>query len=507
MRKSVSLKRRPYILVFFSLAITLAGCSGLGLFGDPSSSLNGKAIAEKDARPPIPQRRTSKALKAAEQEENKRVLNAYGGLYTNKRVEQQLTQITKRLIEKSESPTHNFQIIILNSPAINAFALPSGYLYITRGLLSLANDASEIAAVLAHEMAHITSQHGQKRLERTLTKQLVSKSLNGIISDTSTLANIQKKKQLSLAAFTQAQEFEADLIGVQNAGLAGYDPFAAARFLEIMERYQIYQKTATLARKSNDPDFLSSHPATPQRIAQARLAARRFGAPGFGGKDKTAYLKAVDGMIFGDDPSEGFIRDRSFFHPKLKFTFSVPSGFIIENTQNAVLATTQNDDFIQFDGVEIPGNLSLTDYLGTGWFRGLEHKSIKPFTVNGAPAASANAFFNGYTYRLTIIRSGNATYRMIFATKNPDTQFERAVSATVNSFRPLTDNQARELSPLRIKIIKIKQGDTILSLSRAMHGLVTNPTDALRVLNGLNSTDEPKIGSLFKIITDKTPEN
>lgn len=498
--------RRTVVLCL--IAIVASGCANFSLLSGgfdknrSSSTVNGNAILKGKNAPPLPQERISAALVRASQEENQRIITAYGGVYSNRRVEDQLAAILARLIAKSEVPSQNFQVTILNSPTVNAFALPSGFLYITRGLLALANDASEVAAVMAHEMAHVTSQHGQQRLQEARKTQLITQAVQGVISDSSTLEAIQQRSQLNLAAFTQAQELEADIIGVRNAGIAGYDPFAAARFLETMSQYQAYRTASTVTKKADGPDFLSSHPTTPQRIEKARLSARQFGAPGFGARNREAYLNALDSMIFGDDPTEGFVRDRSFFHPQLQLTFSVPRGYIIDNTRQAVLATAPNGDAIRFDGVEVPGNLTLSEYLQAGWLNGLNPQSINTFTVNGASAASATAQVDEWNFKITVIRSESSTYRMIFATKNPTIEFDRAVSATVSSFRSLSPQEARNLSPLRLRIIRTKPGDTSFSLSRNMRGLVANPDQALRALNGLSADEKIAPGVLLKIITD-----
>lgn len=496
-------------LLTCGVALVLAACSDLGVFrggpdvsNGPSSTINGNAINTSKAAPPVPQRRTSNALIKASQKENKRIIAAYGGVYTNRQVENQLAQIVSRLVAKSEDPSQRFQITILNSPTVNAFALPGGFLYITRGLIALANDGSEVAAVLAHEMAHVTSQHGQQRLQQARKSEIVAKAVQGVISDTSTIESIRQQRQLAFAAFTQQQELDADQVGVRNSALAGYDPFAASRFLKTMADYQSYRTTATVAKSNDGPNFLSSHPSTPSRIKQAQVAARQFGAPGFGTSDKQAYLQSIDSMIFGDDPAEGFVRDRSFYHPQLLFTFSVPSGYVIENTREAVLATAGNGDAVRFDGVDLPVGVTLSQYLTSGWLNGLDPSSISSFTVNGSEAASATAAVNNWSFKITVIRSAASTYRMIFATQAPSTLFDRAVSSTVSSFRTLTRTEARNLSPLRIRIVKVKRSDSVNSLSGSMRGLVANPPEAFMVLNGLRRGQKLEAGSLVKVIYD-----
>jgi len=186
----------------------------------------------------------------------------------------------------------------------------------------------------------------------------------------------------------------------------------------------------------------------------------------------------------------------------LLFTFSVPSGYVIENTREAVLASASNGDAVRFDGVDLPSGVSLSQYLTSGWLNGLDPNSITNFTVNGSEAASATASVNSWSFKITVIRNATSTYRMIFATQSPSTVFDRAVSSTVSSFRTLSQTEARSLSPLRIRIVKVKRSDSIQSLSRSMRGLVANPPEAFMVLNGLRRGERPKAGSSVKVIYD-----
>ena len=144
--------------------------------------------------------------------------------------------------------------------------------------------------------------------------------------------------KLSLAQFSRNQELEADAIGIKHAGEAGFDPFAAPRFLESMGRFANFRATGG-DNADNSLDFLASHPSTPQRMELARRHARSVGAPGVGTTDRDAYLAGIDGMVFGDSASEGFVRGRQFLHPGLGVGFSVPGGFVIDNTKDAVTAT------------------------------------------------------------------------------------------------------------------------------------------------------------------------
>src|SRR6185295_6796971 len=216
---------------------------------------------------------TSAANSSGATAENARIVAAYGGIYHDQKLEQTLARVVGRVVAASDNPAQSYSITILNAPAVNAFALPFVYLYVTRGLLALANDSSEVAAVLAHEMGHITANHAIQRENKARDALIVSRVVTDVLDDgagTLALASSQR----TLAAFSRQQELEADAIGVKTIGRTGYDPFAAARFLEAMGKFSRYR--ASLATGDKRPDFLATHPATPERVQFATRAAREF---------------------------------------------------------------------------------------------------------------------------------------------------------------------------------------------------------------------------------------
>src|SRR5215467_3327426 len=293
--------------------------------------------------------------------EHQRILSAYSGTYDDPRLEGLVRQAVDKLVAASERPDQRYRITILNSPAINAFALPSGQLYVTRGLIGLANDTSELASVLAHEMAHVSAQHATIREDRARQVALVTRVFHNVNSDPEMTALALAKSKIALASFSRAQEFEADGIGVGIAARAGYDAYGAVRFLTSMGRNaELKPGTSQAQIDPRAPDFLSSHPATPERIRNAQTNARQFTAPGSGDRDRTSYLAAVDGMVYGEDPSEGFARGRRFLHPKLGFTFVAPQGFTLDNTAQAILGVKEGGgQALRLDVVRVPAEQSL----------------------------------------------------------------------------------------------------------------------------------------------------
>ncbi|MCP4383185.1 MAG: M48 family metalloprotease [Hyphomicrobiales bacterium] len=482
---ALALRRRAATLGTLVLAgALLAGCNTLMTAG--STGPNASIVSQDLAAGP---------------EEHARIVAAYGGIYHDDQLERTVARIVGRVVAASDEPDQAYRITILNAPAINAFALPGGYLYVTRGLLTLANDSAEVAAVLAHEMAHVTANHAVERQNKARNAVIVSRVVTDVLDGDSGGRLALASSQRSLASFSRQQELEADAIGVKTIGRAGYDPFAAGRFLTTMARFSNH-RVSSGPTMEKAPDFLASHPSTPERVAFATRAARAFGAPGIGETDRDRYLGGIDGAIFGDDPSQGYVRDRTFIHPSLGVGFSVPDGFVIDNTSDAVLATGADGTALRFDAVALVKGADLGRYLASGWINGLDETSIKRFTVNGMPAASANASAKGWAFRIAIIQAeSGATYRFIFANEAATKGLIEAASTTVSSFEQLDQRALARLKPLRIKVITARGGDTDTSLAQRMRG-VDRPLSLFRALNNLEPGASIRAGTEVKIVAD-----
>ena len=352
-----------------SLALTafvLAGCAG---FGETSN------IATPEPRPvvsgiPKEAPRVIAPPTTAAEKEHERLVASYGGAYRNDTTDRYLDDLVQRLAAQSDRPDIPYKLTVLNSSSINAFALPSGRLYVTRGLLALANDDAEIAAVIAHEMAHVSARHAVARADLERQSALVSVVMKDLLHDKAGNEATQARSKVTIASFSRQQEIDADEIGVKTIARAGFDPYGASRFLASMSRQQAIRNDAPAAMpKANAYDFLNTHPSTPERIQKAVEVARQFGAPGTGRRDKVAYLSAIDGLTYGDDPTQGFMKGNAFLHPRLGFTFVVPKGFTIDNTPQAILGVDGNGRALRLDTVKPKDGQSLSEYFGLGMDR------------------------------------------------------------------------------------------------------------------------------------------
>ena len=469
-----------------ALAATLAACSSA-------------KIATIEPLP-TPQPERTVLLTASEQREHLRILAAYGGIYENPKVQGMLEKTVDKLVAASERPEQRYQVTILNSPAVNAFALPNGQLYITRGLVALANDTSELASVLSHEMAHVIARHAAIREDQARQAALVNRVATDLLSDPQLGALALAKSKIALANFSRAQEFEADGIGVGISARAGFDPYGAERFLTSMG--QNAHLRAQRAIDPRAPDFLSSHPATPERVTNAVANARQYTSPGAGQRDRNEYLGLLDGLVYGEDPSEGFVRGRKFLHPKLGFTFTAPDGFVLDNTAQAVFGVKDNGaQALRLDVVRVPAEQTLPEYLNSGWIENIESKSVEEMTVGGFPAATATATGDQWTFRLYVVRFGGEVYRIIYAAKNRTEAVDRSFRDSLATFRRMSVNEMQSAQPLRLKVVEVKRGDTIDKLAKRM-AVNDRAVERFRVLNGLGEKDRVKPGDLVKVVVE-----
>nr|WP_316656858.1 M48 family metalloprotease [uncultured Gellertiella sp.] len=432
--------------------------------------------------------------------EHPRIVASYGGEYRDARTERLVARITGALTAVSENPAQSYKITLLDSPAINAFALPGGYLYVTRGLLALANDASEVAAVLSHEMGHVTANHGVERQKReeaeVIASQVVAEVLSSDIAGKQALA----RGKLRLAAFSRNQELQADVIGVRMLGEAHYDPYAAARFLDSMARYSRF--VSANADTDQTLDFLSSHPNTPQRIDLARIHARSFGMEGtVGDKGRDYYLDGIDGLLYGDSPQEGYVRGQTFLHGGLGIRFDVPDGFQIDNKVEAVLATGPGEAAIRFDGVADTSHGSLTNYISSGWVTGLQPDSIRPLLLNGLEAATARASADRWDFDVTVIRTDGKIFRFLTAVPKGSAALVPTANLLRSSFRKMSPEESASLKPLRIRVVTVQPGETIGTLSSRMMG-TNRKLELFQLINALNPTSVLTPGSRVKIISE-----
>lgn len=482
------LMRRIVRVSMCLVAVSLAACAQFELQGvSPQRGKVPSRVSRADNRASV---------------EHKELIAQFGGQYRAPAAERYLDDILAKLAAASDKPGPAYRVTILNTPIVNAFALPSGNLYVTRGLLALADDASEAAAVMAHEIAHVDARHSALRAERQREAEVITQAA-AVIQNKQKGDETRDSQRLSVASFSRQQELEADAIGVRVIARAGFDPYGASRFLTALGRSSELRAALYGKKKSSlDFDILATHPSTPDRVAKAVATARQIGAPGIGTKDRDGYLAAISGLAFGDDPAEGFVRDRTFTHPRLRFSFTAPEGFLLENSNEAVFGVRDaGAEELRLDSVHAPAFQLLEDYTQSGWVEGLMRSSVQRTEVNGMPAVTAIARAGEWNFRLAVIQAGDDLYRLIFAVRSLDEDAERRFDASIRSFRRLSAEEAQEVRGLRLAVVTASADDTAATMAARMV-VPDRPLEYFLLLNGLDHAGAVEAGERYKVVTE-----
>ena len=420
---------------------------------------------------------------------------SFGGAYRSPRAERILSDISRRLVAASDEPGQSYQVTVLNSPTINAFALPTGRLYVTRGLLALANDTSEIAAVLSHEIAHVTAKHANARGELERNADLVSKVSADLLNDTAGGDRARARSRLTIASFSRLQELEADQIGVRTMARAGYDPYGSVRFLTSLGR------SGGLRSSGAKVDFLATHPTTPERVQKALLAARQIGGPGQGESNREGWLRAIEGMAYGDDRGGGVIRGRRFISTASGYGFSAPEGFTLEANGQVVIGRGAGGlSAMRFDRVARENGQTPEDYLRTGLLEGVIMEDVRPLNINGLAAATGIGRSKDWSYRLAVIEMDGSIYRLLFSAQSLSSDVDGQFIAAIESFNRLSSDDARTVKPTQIGLVTAGTNEDAVALAR--HMTSERALERFSILNGLDGATPIRPGELYKIIVE-----
>ena len=438
--------------------------------------------------------------------EHPKILAQFGGVYDDPSVTGYVASIGGRLAAATETPGLGFTFTLLNSPVVNAFALPGGYVYITLGLMALAQNEAELAGVLGHEIGHVSARHSAQRMSQTMLAQLGVGLLGAIVGgQSSQLAG--SVAGLYLKSYSRDQEFEADMLGVRYMNRAGYDARAMASFLRGL-RANSRLDAKIEGRPPGDIDafdIAATHPRTIERVQRAVANSGNGRAVGTR-QGRGDYLNTLDGMIFGDGPDQGYVLGQRFAHPKLRFEFTVPPGFALRNKLDRLTAASRKKDAtIVFDAAPKPFQGSMAAYLSNVWGRGARVQQLERITVNGMSAATGWVRGSGpkgqLAFRLIAIRfNARAIYRFLFAAPpsvmpSLSTAFQR----TTYSFRRLTPAQVEDLKPRTLAIVKVDSGDSSERLVQRM-AFDAYRRERFNVLNGLEGSTPPTPGSRVKLV-------
>ena len=439
-------------------------------------------------------------------QEHPKLVKAFGGLYDDPALQRYVSSLGRLLQQTSEQPEPPFTFVVLDSPVVNAFALPGGYIHVTRGLMALANDEAELAGVIAHEIGHVTARHSAERYSHGLVAGLGAAILGAVIDNRSVSDFANLAAGAYVQGYSRSQELEADTLGVRYLSRAGFDATAMSSFLETMgAEATLANKMAGTRGAGAQGGLFASHPRTADRVRKAADAAQaKFG----GDRGRDIYLRRIDGMIYGDSPEDGFVRGRAFAHPILRIAFTAPPGFRLRNAPEAVVGTHPSGATVRFDEARLANpSISTWRYLRGVWASRVALTRIERTQVDGMDAVAASTRVHTRSgvrdVRLVAIRAApTRVYRFFFVTPPRQTrEFSTPFRQMIASFRRLGVAQAASLRPLRLRIVEVAPGDTVESLAARMP-FNEFRTERFMVLNGLRPGERVQPGQLVKIVTE-----
>ena len=405
-----------------------------------------------------------------------------------------------------------YNFTTLNSAVENAFAVPGGYVYITRQLMGIMNDEAELAFVVGHETGHIAANHHQRRRSAASTSSImgVLGAVLGAVVGNNVFGNLisqsaQQFSKLRLLSFSRDQEYQADVLGIRYITAAGYDPGAGATMLR-----QLTQTAALEARLQGDrnrstPEWASTHPLSENRMTQANQLARQTGRAGQGLRNRDGFLAQLEGAMVDDDPAQGVIEGRSFTHPDLGMQFLVPTGYLMKNGTRAVTIQGSAGQ-AQFSGGRHSGGIDNYIYQViqrlTGGRVQLAMGPIQRTTVNGIPAsyvvgrantASGAVDVSVFAYQW----DANSIYHFVAVTQGG--QGLAPFASMVDSLRRISPAEAAAIRPKVIDVVTVQRGDTIQSLAARM-AYRDYQLDRFLALNGLAANNLLAPGQKLKLV-------
>lgn len=474
------MRRLPLLL---AAALLLASCGGSAPDGPPE-------IEEAERR-----------LGA---EQHPQLLAQFGGAYDGPEAAY-VARIGERMAAAA-GLSGQCRFTLVNTDVVNAFAVPGCYIYVTRGLFALVNSEDELASILGHEVGHIVGDHSERQQRRSVLRGLGVAAV-GLITGSDRLSRLAgQAAQLFGLRYSRGQEYESDDLGIRYLRVAGYDPHAAADMLDALARQERFT-TGAQEDASGIPEWALTHPLTANRIERARQRAAQTGvAPGQVAEREEPYFQEVDGLLYGDDPQQGFVLGRTFAHPVMRIGFEAPPGFTLTNSPQAVLISGPEDLRGEFgggrygpDGLEGYVSALLRQILGNARAQLGDGQRAR---INGVPAllVPVRVEAQGQTAELQVAAYAGpdgAAYHFIMVS-NGAPGGAQAIADLFGSFRFLTPAQAASLRPRVLRTIRVGPGDTLQSLAARMAS--DRPLDLFLTLNARTREEPLRPGEPVKIV-------
>ncbi len=435
------------------------------------------------------------------------------GVYNDVELERYVNDIGQQLARVSHRPNLPWSFTIVDSPAINAFALPGGYIYLTRGILAYLDDEAELAGVLGHEIGHVTARHAAQAYTRQAQAGIGLAILSIFVPSTAPFADLSSAG-LSVLFLRHGRdaELEADRLGVEYGSGAGYDPAGVPRFLSTLARVNALSERGV-------PNWLSTHPDPGSRVTKAEPVAGKFVSDAANVVNRDQYLERIDGLVFGDRVEDGIVRANEFLHPLLRIAVKFPEGWELTNTPQAVLAQEPGTDhYMVLQAVEQPrllrqgsggqGGQAIAD-AAVAAMRSAGYTVVdgRIDRINGQEAHVGLYRGNAEDVGKVLMRAAHIAIGpqlYVVAGFAPEKQFEQVdkdISSSVRTFRQLSAAEASAVRPNKITFYTVKGGDSWQSIAARQGRNFVNAA-TLAIMNDHDVHVQPNAGERVKIIVE-----
>jgi len=428
---------------------------------------------------------------------NVQIVQEYG-IYDDPELSTYVNDFCQRLAKISHRPNLSYECKVMDSPVVNAFAVPGGYIYFTRGILAYLNNEAELISVMGHELGHVTARHSAQQYSRA---QLAQVGLGvGMVFIPDIAGEVaQLGVQMLFLKFGRDDERQSDDLGVEYASKLGYDAKQMANFFNTLDRMRPSSDGSPL------PDWFSTHPNPAERNQTVSLRAKEW-------QDKLnlknpkinrdEYLRRIDGLVFGENPRQGFVENNIFYHPDLRFQFPLPQGWVLQNTPAFIRMVSPNKDALIIFTIspEGPPEQAALQFVQKNEARVIESSPTK---VNGLPAhrliSEVRSSQGVLTIKSYFIEKEGKVY-MFHGITSPVRfdQYSPTFGNTMEQFRGLTNPKMLEVKPLRIRILSSAKSGTVRGALLAQ-GVTENDLEKMALLNGKTLDDPIAAGTLIKV--------
>jgi predicted Zn-dependent protease len=435
------------------------------------------------------------------------------GFYDDPQLTAYVVQIGQEMVPHCHRPNLEYHFAILDTPVENAFAAPGGYIYITRGLMALINSEAELATVLGHELGHVNARHSARQMTRAILFTLGIAIASELSKDFRKIAPISFiATQLLFLKYSRSDEYQADALGVEYSLKTGYSAQEMVNFFTSLQRLTESSGGARI------PNFLSTHPLTPKRIERVKelLQAEEYSKLGSASQlkvERDGYINRLNGLVYGNNPRQGYVQGNAFYHPDMRFYFNIPPGWKVSNTPLQVTLGSPDGKAVILLQAE-----STTEALD-GYTKKMMNKLSNPQIlqegyryINGMDAYDSLASMLGdasegegqtaqeLNVQVSCIRKEGIIFTFFSATAQSDyPTYQYTINNTINSFNRLTTPAYINQTPKRVAIRRIRQSQSLGNFLSSL-GIPEKDWKQIAIINGMEVNQQLSVDQLVKII-------